>query len=179
MAMRFRRARSPLQANCAMLARMGCVVFQYDMVGYCDSQAIPHRQGFLDAQAVLRLQSFMGLQTWNSIRAVDFVLSLPEVDPDRIAVTGASSGGTQTIALSIVDPRIAAAFPAVMVSMRTVARDGATSGLLWGADPSPIRAKKYTSRPVEDMSDAGAVARATGSQKIALGRVFGSKNSSW
>src|SRR6476646_9221262 len=37
-------ARSPLQANCATLARMGCIVFQYDMVGYCDSTKIPHRE---------------------------------------------------------------------------------------------------------------------------------------
>jgi hypothetical protein len=110
-------ARSPLQANCAMLARMGCVVFQYDMVGYCDSTAIPHREGFLDAESILRLQSFMGLQTWNSSRALDFVLSLPEVDSTRIAITGSSSGGTQTMTLNAVDPRAAAAVPIVMVSM--------------------------------------------------------------
>jgi hypothetical protein len=110
-------ARTPLQANCAMLARMGCVVFQYDMVGYCDSTKIPHREGFTDAESVLRLQSFMGLQTWNSTRAVDFVLSLSDVDPTRIAVTGSSSGGTQTMSLCAVDPRVTVAFPIVMVSM--------------------------------------------------------------
>lgn len=110
-------ARSPLQARCAMLARMGCVVFHYDMVGYGDSRKIEHPLGFTDTESVLRLQSFMGLQTWNSIRAVDFVLSLPEVDEKRIAVTGASSGGTQTIALSLADQRLAAVFPVVMVSM--------------------------------------------------------------
>jgi hypothetical protein len=110
-------ARTPLQANCAMLARMGCVVFQYDMVGYCDSTKIPHREGFTDTESVLRLQSFMGLQTWNSTRAVDFVLSLPDVDPARIAVTGSSSGGTQTMSLCAVDPRVTVAFPIVMVSM--------------------------------------------------------------
>src|SRR5262249_40273009 len=65
------------QAMCVQLARMGCVVFQYDMVGHSDSKDIAHTQGFLDAEAELRLQSFMGLQTWNSIRALDFVLSLP------------------------------------------------------------------------------------------------------
>jgi dienelactone hydrolase len=109
-------ARYPLQARCAQLARMGCVVFHYDMVGYADSTAITHRTGFTDADAELRLQSFMGLQTWNSVRALDFLLGLPEVDPRRIGVTGASGGGTQTFMLCAVDDRPAVAFPAVMVS---------------------------------------------------------------
>src|SRR5262249_47707565 len=101
---------------CAMLARMGCVVFHYDMVGHSDSKDIGHAQGFTDAAAELRLQSAMGLQTWNSIRALDFVTSLPDVDPKRVGVTGASGGGTQTFILCAVDDRPAAAFPAVMVS---------------------------------------------------------------
>jgi dienelactone hydrolase len=109
-------ARYPLQARCAQLARMGCVVFHYDMVGVADSTALPHAGGFADPEALLRLQSAMGLQTWNSIRALDFLLSLPDVDPKRIGVTGASGGGTQTFILGAVDDRPAAAFPAVMVS---------------------------------------------------------------
>ena len=109
-------AHYPIQARCAQLARMGCVVFQYDMVGYADSQAIAHREGFTDAAGELRLQSFMALQTWNSIRALDFLLSLPDVDPTRIGVTGASGGGTQTFILCAVDDRPTVAFPAVMVS---------------------------------------------------------------
>ncbi len=109
-------ARYPLQARCAQLARMGCVVFFYDMVGYADSKQIPHRGGFTDAEAELRLQSFLGLQTYNSIRAFDFLASLPDVDAKRIGVTGASGGGTQTFILCAVDDRPAAAFPAVMVS---------------------------------------------------------------
>src|SRR5262249_2158054 len=109
-------ARYPLQARCPMLARTGCGVLHYDMVGYADSQQIKHREGFTDVAAELRLQSFMGLQTWNSIRALDFLLSLPEVDPKRVGLTGASGGGTQTFILGAVDDRPAAAFPAVMVS---------------------------------------------------------------
>lgn len=109
-------ARYPLQARCAMLARLGAVVFQFDMVGYADSQAITHRQGFLDADAELRLQSFMGLQIWNAIRALDFLESLPDVDPRRLGVTGESGGGTQTFLLSAIDPRPVTAVPAVMVS---------------------------------------------------------------
>ncbi len=125
--------RHPLQARCVHLARLGCVVFHYDMVGYADSQQIsfdvahrygqprPHMEGaenwgFFSTQAELRLQTIMGLQTWNSIRALDFLSSLQDVDPARIGVTGASGGGTQTFILCAVDQRPAAAFPAVMVS---------------------------------------------------------------
>src|SRR5205814_1366844 len=109
-------AKYPLQARCVQLARMGCVVFFYDMVGYADSMQIKHRDGFLDVEAELRQQSFMGLQTFNTIRALDFLLSLPDVDPARVGVTGASGGGTQTFILCGIDDRPAAAFPAVMVS---------------------------------------------------------------
>lgn len=125
--------RHPLQARCVHLARMGCVVFHYDMLGYADSapltQQLVHgfakqrpnlnaadRWGFFSAQAELRLQNVMGLQTFNSIRALDFLESLPDVDPKRIGVTGASGGGTQTFLLAAIDDRPAAAFPAVMVS---------------------------------------------------------------
>jgi hypothetical protein len=104
------------QARMVQLARLGCVVFHYDMVGYADSQPIVHGTGFTDAEAELRLQSALGLQTFNSIRALDFLSSLPDVDSQRIAVTGASGGGTQTLLLCAVDPRPAVAFPAVMVS---------------------------------------------------------------
>ncbi len=108
--------RYPLQAMCAQLARMGCVVFHYDMVGYADSKTIGHSTGFTDAQAELRLQSFMGLQTFNTIRALDFLVGLPDVDSSRIGVTGGSGGGTQTFILCAIDDRPTAAFPAVMVS---------------------------------------------------------------
>jgi len=109
-------ARFPLQAKCAGLARLGFVVFHYDMVGYADSQPFKHRTGFGDVDGELRGQSFMGLQTWNSIRALDFLTSLPDVDAKRIGVTGASGGGTQTFITSAIDDRPAASFPAVMVS---------------------------------------------------------------
>ncbi|MGE4182534.1 MAG: acetylxylan esterase [Limisphaerales bacterium] len=125
--------RSPLQARCVTLARMGCVVFHYDMIGYADSRQLsmalvhgfakqrpeandPVRWGFFSPQAEARFQSVMGLQTWNSIRALDFLEALPDVDAKRIAVTGASGGGTQTFVLCGIDPRPAVAFPAVMVS---------------------------------------------------------------
>jgi dienelactone hydrolase len=110
------RGRFFMQAIPVTLARTGFVVFQYDMVGNADSTALPHAGGFRDAAALLRLQSAMGLQTWNSIRALDFLTSLPDVDAKRLGMTGASGGGTQTFILAALDDRLTAAFPAVMVS---------------------------------------------------------------
>ncbi len=111
-------AQSPLQARCAQLARMGCVVFHHDMIGYADSGPIEHRVGFNDAGAFLRLHGPMMLQTWNCVRALDFLLELPNIDPARIGVTGASGGGTQTFILGALDTRPTVAFPAVMVGTR-------------------------------------------------------------
>jgi len=121
--------RHVIQARCVQLARMGCVVFVYDMEGFADSvQFADHWTGprpddsdpagypLLSPRAELHGQTPFGLQTWNSIRALDFVCSLEDVDPDRIAVTGASGGGTQSMILGAVDDRIAASMPAVMVS---------------------------------------------------------------
>lgn len=109
-------AHSPLQARMIQLARMGCVVFHYDMVGYADSKPLGHASDLNDVAAELWLQNNLGLQTWNSIRALDFLTSLPDVDASRIGVTGASGGGTQTFMLCAIDPRPTVAFPAVMVS---------------------------------------------------------------
>jgi Acetyl xylan esterase (AXE1) len=121
-------AHHPIQARAVQLARMGCLVLVYDMTGEADSIQIGHRPakwshldtkqdwGFMSVQADLRLQNMMGLQTWNSIRALDFLLGLEETDPNRIGVTGASGGGTQSMIIAAIDERIAAAMPCVMVS---------------------------------------------------------------
>lgn len=111
-------ARYPLQARAANLAKLGCVVFFYDMVGYADADPVrfPHRSTFLDADSDLHLLSMFGLQTWDSIRAMDFLLSLPDVDPQRTACTGASGGGTQTFIMMTVDDRLKVAAPVCMIS---------------------------------------------------------------
>ncbi len=124
--------RYPLQARCVQLARMGCVVFMYDMLGYSDSKQFTQEQihaptvesindgaaeyGFYSTAAEARLLGPFGLQTYNSLCALDWFEKLPDVDPERIAVTGASGGGTQTFILCAVDERPKVAFPVVMVS---------------------------------------------------------------
>jgi dienelactone hydrolase len=97
------------------LARQGFVVFTYDMIGYLDSQQLPHTFGGRREQ--LWGLSLAGLQLWNSIRAVDFLESLPYVKRDAIGATGESGGGTQTFLLSAVDERIRAAVPVNMISL--------------------------------------------------------------
>jgi dienelactone hydrolase len=96
------------------LARQGFVVFTYDMIGYDDTDQIPHHWG--DNRYDLWNINPLGVQLWDSIRAVDFVSSLPDVDASRIGVTGASGGGTQTFMLAAVDERIKAAAPVNMIS---------------------------------------------------------------
>jgi dienelactone hydrolase len=109
-------ARFPLQARPAMLAKMGAIVFAWDVIGYADSTRIEHRTGFTDADGEQRLESFLGLQMWNAVRAVDWLVTLPDADTTRIGVNGASGGGTQSLLLSAIDDRIATSVPAVMVS---------------------------------------------------------------
>ncbi|MDX2043748.1 MAG: acetylxylan esterase [Acidobacteriota bacterium] len=105
-------------ARAISFARQGYVAFSYDMVGYNDSAAISHQFANHNSTGVESLWgvNLLGLQLWNSIRVVDFLLSLPEVDAERIACTGESGGGTQTFLLAAVDERIKLAAPVNMVS---------------------------------------------------------------
>ena len=101
-------------ARAISLARQGYVVFAYDMVGWNDTRQVPH--GFAGPREHLWLIGTLGLQLWNSIRVVDYLASLPEVDAGRIGVTGASGGATQGFLLAAVDDRIRYSAPVNMVS---------------------------------------------------------------
>jgi len=95
-------------------ARQGYVVFSPDMVGYNDSKQVRHKGN--EFAAPLWGLSLMGLQTWNNIRGIDFLLTVEGVDPKRVGCTGASGGGTQTFILAAIEDRVKCAVPVCMVS---------------------------------------------------------------
>jgi dienelactone hydrolase len=103
------RYRPDHQYRCAMLARMGAIVFSYEMFAWGESQLQVDNE-------VHRTGLAMTMQTVNSMRVIDFLTSLPYVDPKRIGVTGESGGGTQTFLLTALDDRVTVSVPVVMVS---------------------------------------------------------------
>ena len=108
--------RGSIPGRCINFAKQGYVIFAYDMLGYNDSgKQIEHNYGGGAREGLWGL-SAMGLQLQNSIRSIDFLESLPDVDNERIGCTGASGGGTQTFILTAVDERIKVSAPVNMIS---------------------------------------------------------------
>jgi len=100
-----KRFTADVQIRSAALARMGAIVFAYDMVGYGESRQVNHKMPI----ALL-------LQTYSSRRVLEYLLSRSDVDPERIGMTGGSGGGTQTFMLTAIDKRITVSAPVVQVS---------------------------------------------------------------
>lgn len=103
------RYRSDSQYRCAMQARMGAMAFSYDLFAWGESllQFKPqdHRRAL--AQTI---------QFLNSQRILDWMLSFKHADPARVAITGGSGGGSQTMLVTALDSRITLSAPVVMLS---------------------------------------------------------------
>jgi dienelactone hydrolase len=116
------------------LARKGFVVLAYDPVGQGERQQAfdrrigrsliggPTEQHFSNgAAAILMGQSVARYFIHDGMRAIDYLVSRPEVDADRIGATGCSGGGTQTTYIAALDPRVkVAAVACYMNSFRTL-----------------------------------------------------------
>ncbi len=116
------------------LARKGFVVLAYDPVGQGERQQAfdkrtgrsliggPTEQHFSNgAAAILLGQSVARYFIHDGMRAIDYLVTRPEVDPERIGATGCSGGGTQTTYISALDPRVkVAAVACYMNSFQTL-----------------------------------------------------------
>jgi len=103
------RYRADAQYRCAMEAKMGAAAFSYDLFAWGESmlQFKPedHRRAL--AQTI---------QALNSIRILDWMLSFKNADPNRVAITGGSGGGSQTMLVTAIDDRVKLSVPVVMLS---------------------------------------------------------------
>ncbi|MCW0481827.1 alpha/beta hydrolase family protein [Gaoshiqia sediminis] len=103
------RYNKDIQARCAGLARMGAVAVSYDLFAWGESalqfEPEAHRKSLANTMQVL-----------NSIRLLDYLLSLDYADPDRVGITGGSGGGSHSILMAALDDRIDVSVPAVMMS---------------------------------------------------------------
>jgi hypothetical protein len=125
-----------LQKRCATFARMGAVVFSYSMFGWGgESSNQLNPSAIIEKPVTDSISKYHGvplaltMQTWNSMRALDFLESLPDVNATKIGVTGASGGGTQSFLLAALDDRVSVSVPVVMISCHFFGGCNCESGL--------------------------------------------------
>ncbi len=107
------------QSLCQRLVQRGYVVLVWDPVGqgersqFWDAKAGKSRYNLICAEhAVLGNLAYLAganlarWEIWDGLRAFDYLLTLPEVDTNRINITGTSGGGFQAIHIAALEPRI-------------------------------------------------------------------------
>ncbi len=140
------------QIRYAMLARMGAMAFSYDLFAYGESllQFVPedHHRSMA-----------MRVQVLNSLRILDYLLSLKDADPERVAITGGSGGGSQSMLITALDDRIKVSVPVVMLSSFFSGGCPCESGmpvhLCEGGTSNPEIAAMAAPRPQLVISDGG------------------------
>jgi dienelactone hydrolase len=104
-----------VQPRCIGLAKLGYIVLCVDAFGAGERAVVPaagsYHGGLLGASLWPVGTPLLGLQVYDNRRAVDYLVSRPEVDPTKLAVTGASGGGNQTLYAGATDERLTAVIP--------------------------------------------------------------------
>lgn len=117
------------QALAQRLVHHGYVVISWDPVGegersqFWDVKQKKSRYNLICAEhavmgnlAYLAGTNLARWEIWDGIRAVDYLLTRPEVDPERINITGTSGGGTQATLIAALDPRIKVVVPSCYIT---------------------------------------------------------------
>ena len=116
------RYRADQQKRCAMQARMGAISVSWDLFAWGES--------LLQFDGTLhRLSAANAIQSLNTVRILDYALSLKEADRSRVAITGGSGGGSMTMMIAAIDDRITLSIPTVMTSSYFVGGCPCESGL--------------------------------------------------
>ncbi|MCA9074592.1 MAG: acetylxylan esterase [Planctomycetaceae bacterium] len=122
------KAAADYQSFAQGLARRGYVVLIYDPIGqgerfqYPDEHLKSHvgagvREHLMAGNQQYLVGEFLGSwRAWDGIRALDYLLTRDEVDPERVGVTGNSGGGTMTTWLCGVEQRWSMGAPACFVT---------------------------------------------------------------
>ena len=103
------RYRPDCQYTSAAIAKMGAMLFNYDMFAWGESTLQFNHEDHRRSLATT-------MQMLAGIRILDYLLSQHYADTSRVAIFGGSGGGTQTVYLTAVDPRIKVCAPAIMLS---------------------------------------------------------------
>ena len=111
-----------IQTRCAMMARMGAIAVDIDLFGYGESLLAFTPEDHRNSMALT-------MHSLQNMALLDYFLSQPDIDPQRVGVTGASGGGSQTMVLTALDERVAVSAPVVMVSSYFMGGCGCESGL--------------------------------------------------
>jgi cephalosporin-C deacetylase-like acetyl esterase len=108
-----------VQRRCIGAAKLGFFVLCVDAFGAGErgvGKALGEYHGEMTAATLLPVDlPLSGLQVYENTRAVDYLRTRPEVDPDRIGITGASGGGNQTMYAGAWDARLKAVVPVCSV----------------------------------------------------------------
>lgn len=146
------RYNNDYQIQFAQLARMGVITVSYDLFAWGES-----RLQFADS--LHRKSLSHAIQTLNSIRLLDYMCTLKEVDTTRIGIAGGSGGGSHAILMAALDERIKLVIPVASLSCYFYGGCPCESGMpihfCGGTTNNPEIAAMSAPRPMLVISDGG------------------------